>query len=103
MVWRLRSHAAIHRARGLKVLGEACVERARRAELRRLDTDSRTVAQFKGAIERVHHDQASIEGANQRRREMMNDREVELSIERHVVGVVRATAQTAAEDLIGRV
>src|SRR5258708_32144701 len=95
MVSWLPAHAAGRRAGGLKVFRDACVESARRCELRGTNANSGTVTQFVGTIEQIDHDQASIEVADKGRLEVMDDREVDIHIERHMVRVRKATAQTA--------
>src|SRR5260221_13408298 len=94
------SHAAVRRASSLKAFRYTCVERARRSELRRADANTGTVAQFIGAIERVHHHQACVEIAEERPLELMDDCKVELRVERHMVRVRKTAAQAGAEERI---
>lgn|SRR5579859_1803487 len=84
------------------MLGDAGVDGEMRAVLRCADADTRPVAQLIDAIERVDHDEACIEFADERLIEVLYHAEIDLRIERQPIRVRKTAAQTASYESVER-
>src|SRR5579859_3533938 len=85
-----------------EILGDACVDGEVRAILRRAHADTRSVAQLIDAVERVDDHQPCVELPDQRLIEVLYHAEIDLRIERQLVGVRKAATQTASHQSVER-